>query len=57
MRIQIFDPEGYYLTEFGTPQGNYKAAPKYYGITTDADNSLYLTDVANCSVLVYALKK
>jgi eukaryotic-like serine/threonine-protein kinase len=57
MRIQIFDPEGYYLTEFGTPPGNYRMAPKYYGITTDADNSLYLTDISNCSVLVYALKK
>lgn len=57
LRIQIFDPEGYYLTEFGTPLTPYKIAPKYYGICTDVENSLYLTDVANCSVLVYALKK
>ncbi len=57
MRIQVFDPEGYYLTEFGTPQGNYKNAPKYYGLTIDAENNLYVTDIANCSVLVYALKK
>jgi serine/threonine-protein kinase len=57
MRIQVFDPEGYYLTEFGTPQGNYKIAPKYYGVATDPDNSLYVTDISNCSVLVYALKK
>ncbi|HEY5039302.1 MAG TPA: hypothetical protein VIJ93_09550, partial [bacterium] len=57
MRIQVFDPEGYYLTEFGTPAGNYKIAPKYSGVATDAENSLYLTDIANCNVLVYALKK
>ncbi len=57
LRIQVFDPEGYYLTEFGTPVGNYKIAPKYYGLTMDAENTLYVTDVANCSVLVYALKK
>ncbi len=57
LRIQIFDPEGYYLTEFGTPQGNYKIAPKYYGMVMDPENNLYITDVANCSVLIYALKK
>ncbi len=57
LRIQIFDPEGYYLTEFGTPQGNYKIAPKYYGLVIDSENNLYVTDVANCSVLIYALKK
>ncbi len=57
MRIQVFDPEGYYLTEFGTPSGNYKIAPKYYGLTLDAENNLYVTDIANCCVLVYALKK
>jgi DNA-binding beta-propeller fold protein YncE len=56
-RIQIFDAEGYYLTEFGTPQGNYKILPKYYGIAIDSNNRLYATDIANCSVLVYELKK
>ncbi len=57
MRIQVFDSEGYYLTEFGTPSGNYKIAPKYYGIAIDAENNLYVTDIANCCVLIYALKK
>ncbi len=56
-RIQVFDPEGYYLTEFGMPQGNYKIAPKYYGVALDSDNNVYVTDIANCSVLIYALKK
>jgi serine/threonine-protein kinase len=56
-RIQVFDSEGYYVTEFGTPQGNYKIMPKYYGIAMDADNRLYVTDISNCSVLVYELKK
>ncbi len=57
VRIQVFDPEGYYLTEFGMPSGNYKIAPKYYGVALDAENNLYATDIANCCVLVYALKK
>lgn len=56
-RIQVFDPEGYYITEFGLPQGNYKIAPKYYGIAIDPENRLYATDIGNCSVLVYELKK
>ncbi len=56
-RIQVFDSEGYYVTEFGTPQGNFKIMPKYYGIAMDADNRLYVTDIGNCSVLVYELKK
>jgi serine/threonine-protein kinase len=57
LRVQVFDPDGYYITEFGTPTGNYKIAPRYYGITVDDDNTVYLTDVANCTVLVYELKK
>ena len=39
------------------PQGNYKIAPKYYGVAMDAENNLYVTDIANCSVLIYGLKK
>ena len=39
------------------PAGNYKIAPKYYGLAIDAENNLYVTDIANCSVLIYALKK
>jgi len=57
LRVQVFDPDTYYITEFGTPTGNYKVAPRYYGITVDDDNTVYLTDVANCTVLVYELKK
>jgi len=57
LRVQVFDPEGYYVTEFGTPSGSYKTAPRYWGTCTDVDNSLYLTDIANCNVVVYELKK
>ncbi len=56
LRVQVFDPDGYYITEFGTPPA-YKIAPRYYGIAVDDDNAVYLTDIANCCVLVYELKK
>jgi DNA-binding beta-propeller fold protein YncE len=31
LRVQVFDPDGYYITEFGTPIGNYKIAPALLG--------------------------
>lgn len=57
LRVQVFDPQGYYMTEFGTPSGPYKTPPRYYGIAVDEDNRVYLTDIANCQVWVYELRK
>lgn len=57
LRVQVFDPQGYYITEFGTPPGGYKTAPRYFGITIDEDNTVYLTDIANAQVGVFELSK